>query len=572
MSHRRLSAISAANLIADLNDSGSSSDDSTAEEEITPTCGADVCDSSDSSVDDVDIQPLRKRLKVHVEDSGDHLSPIPTVDLPDDGSSSECAHVFTGRNGMIWRESPRSSDAGRLPTQNVFRANEGITTKTRATVTDTSKQSAFSLLIDEKTIRHIKNCTEIEANRVLGKTDWSLSLDELEKFIGLCYLRGVFGGKNLPVHSFWSKEFGLPIFKETMPRDRFTEIMKFLRFDIKSRRKDRLSDDKFALASEIWKPFIHNCQQCYVPSENLTIDEQLLPCKSRCPFTQFLPSKPDKYGIKFFLLVDVRTKYLCNGFPYLGKHDPNFQKKPLGENVALELMKPYYGLGYGVTTDNFFTSLKLCDELKSKKTSLVGTIKRNRRELPDVTKIMAKSPVHDTKVLYSESGCTLTVYKAKKSKVVPLLSTMHKTVDISESDMRKPETILHYNTTKVGVDCIDQMVRLYSTKAASRRWPVAVFYNILDLAGINSWILFKSATNSTISRRNFLLDLGKELTCFSSENNIYHVFSNHSPSPSRRFCAERGCRNKTKNNCVSCHSRVCGKHAENMTLCLQCKK
>ena len=75
-----------------------------------------------------------------------------------------------------------------------------------------------------------------------------------------------------------------------------------------------------------------------MPSEQLTTDEQLLPSKSRCPFTQFLPNKPDKYGIKFFLLVDVKTKFLSNGFPYLGKHDPNFGKKPFGDIVVLELM------------------------------------------------------------------------------------------------------------------------------------------------------------------------------------------------------------------------------------------
>ena len=130
----------------------------------------------------------------------------------------------------------------------------------------------------------------MKANRVLGKSDWTLTLEELETFIGLCYMRGVLGGKNLPLHSFWSDEFGLPIFKQSMSRDRFYEILRYLRFDVKSSRKERLNTDKFALASELWYPFIENCQKCFVPSQNLTVDEQLFPCKSRCPFTQFLPN------------------------------------------------------------------------------------------------------------------------------------------------------------------------------------------------------------------------------------------------------------------------------------------
>ncbi len=118
--------------------------------------------------------------------------------------------------------------------------------------------------------------------------------------------------------------------------------------------------------------------------------------------------------------------------------------------------------------------------------------------------------VHDTKILYSESGCTLTVYMQGQEK-----QNCRFAQDAAQNwiflKAHEPDNILHCNTTKVGVDCIDQMVSLYSTKSASRRWPIDVFFNILDLAGINSWILFKSATNSSISRRNFLLDLGKEL-------------------------------------------------------------
>ena len=93
-----------------------------------------------------------------------------------------------------------------------------------------------------------------------------------------------------------------------------------------------------------------------------------------------------KCGVKFFLLVDVDTKYLVNGFPYLGKFDPNSQHKPFGEFVVHSLMKPYYSLGYGDTTDNYFTSINLCNEYKEKRTSLVGTININRRDLPDVKK------------------------------------------------------------------------------------------------------------------------------------------------------------------------------------------
>lgn len=99
-------------------------------------------------------------------------------------------------------------------------------------------------------------------------------------------------------------------------------------------------------------------------------------------FTQYIASKPDKYGIKFWLAVDVTSKYLVNGFPYLGKDETRPPNQSLGENVVLRLMEPFKGSGRNVTTDNFFTSLKLAKELKKNNISLVGTMNRVRRELP----------------------------------------------------------------------------------------------------------------------------------------------------------------------------------------------
>ncbi|GFR26696.1 DDE_Tnp_1_7 domain-containing protein [Trichonephila clavata] len=58
---------------------------------------------------------------------------------------------------------------------------------------------------------------------------------------------------------------------------------------------------------------------CYKPGPYITIDEQLFLSKARCRFTLYKPSKPDKLDIKFWLVTDVDSKYVLNGFPYLGK-------------------------------------------------------------------------------------------------------------------------------------------------------------------------------------------------------------------------------------------------------------
>ncbi|CAK8672356.1 unnamed protein product [Clavelina lepadiformis] len=56
------------------------------------------------------------------------------------------------------------------------------------------------------------------------------------------------------------------------------------------------------------------------------------------------------------------------------------------------------------------------------------------------------------------------------------------------------------------------MARLYSVKAASRRWPVHVFYNVVDMALINSWIIYKRVCQRKISRREYIQKIAEELT------------------------------------------------------------
>lgn len=101
--------------------------------------------------------------------------------------------------------------------------------------------------------------------------------------------------------------------------DRYTEILKFIRFDMRSTRSERLKSDKFALFSTILDIFIDNCKSCYNPSGNITIDEQFFPTKARCPFTHYIVSKPVKFDIQFCLGVDAESNCLLNGFPYLAK-------------------------------------------------------------------------------------------------------------------------------------------------------------------------------------------------------------------------------------------------------------
>jgi len=50
---------------------------------------------------------------------------------------------------------------------------------------------------------------------------------------------------------------------------------------------------------------IENSQKSSVPNVYVTVDEQLLPCKARCKFIQYMANKPDKFVLKFWMMVGV---------------------------------------------------------------------------------------------------------------------------------------------------------------------------------------------------------------------------------------------------------------------------
>ena len=149
--------------------------------------------------------------------------------------------------------------------------------------------SAFELIIDRHIMEHGNDCTETEAHRVLKK-DWTITVAELRNFLGILYTRGAYEARSL-------------------------------------KASERLQIDKFALIFEIWSRCISNSQACYKPYENISIDEQLFSTKARCRFTQYIPNKPHKFGIKFWLAVDVQTKYILNGFPCMGKDETRCSKE-----------------------------------------------------------------------------------------------------------------------------------------------------------------------------------------------------------------------------------------------------
>ena len=79
-----------------------------------------------------------------------------------------------------------------------------------------------------------------------------------------------------------------------------------------------------------------------------------------------MANKPDKFGIKFWIAVDLESKYILNAIPYLGKDETRPGTQRLSESVVIKLVELYLGKERNITTDNFYTSTHLATQLLKK--------------------------------------------------------------------------------------------------------------------------------------------------------------------------------------------------------------
>lgn len=145
------------------------------------------------------------------------------------------------------------------------------------------------------------------------------------------------------------------------------------------------------------------------------------------------------------------------------------------------------------------------------------------------------------------------------------------------NEKKKPEVILSYNSTKSGVDTMDQMVRCYSVKRMTRRWPMVIFYNMVDVSGLNAYIIWASLNPTYFGRKNkrrqFLIALGKELAGIQTRSPMFETSTSadcEEPARKKRrcfLCASKKDR-KTRTVCKKCRKNVCGEHSQ--VLCCQC--
>ncbi|GBP83378.1 PiggyBac transposable element-derived protein 4 [Eumeta japonica] len=296
--------------------------------------------------------------------------------------------------------------------------------------------------------------------------------EELKAVFGLLMLAGLYRSNRQSIIDLWANDgTGIEIFRNTMTRQRFTFLVNNLRFDDASTRTERAAIDRLTPIRDVFEVFVRNCQSAYTPFEYLTIDEELVAFRGRCSFRQYIPSKPAKYGLKLYALVDAKTFYTMNLEIYCGKQPDSspyaVSNKPF--NVVDRLVRCVSGSGRNITMDNFFMSFETVENLlQNHKLTAVGTLRSNKACLPTLFKARREEK---SSMFGFQKDITIVSYIPKPRKCVHMMSSLHHDdeIDPESGTQRKPSIITFYDSTKSGVDVVDKLSRTYDVSRNSKR-------------------------------------------------------------------------------------------------------
>ncbi|XP_071056453.1 piggyBac transposable element-derived protein 4-like [Onthophagus taurus] len=492
-------------------------------------------DENASDIDDCPSDHYSKSCHNSDSEQGDSdiddtcAVPVRNVQLLNDESEKSNrkesrVKYFYGKNRLKWATQEKKRTIRVSASNKVTIKLPGVRGPVKNVQDSSSISDIWNCLFSQELSQEIisKTNQKLEANRekFQGTTRIEIrNVDEIEfqALLGLLLYSGVFKSGHEDLSSLFATDgTGRDLFRCTMSLKRILTLLACLRFDDSNTRQQRRKDNAAAPISWCFEKLVSNFQDNYILGEYVCVDEMLVGFRGRCSFKMYIPNKPNKYGIKVMILTDARNNYCYNAYIYSGRNsdgrglDTNLLTLNKPTQAVLRLAHPIYGSNRNVTADNWFTSVELVNELTKRKLTYVGTMRKNKRDIPIAFLSNRRRTVGST--LYGFHGnMTLVSHVPKKSKVVIALSSMHQTSGIDQ-ETRKPEIIALYNMTKGGVDSLDKKCANYSVNRRTRRWPMAVFYAMINMSSVNSYILYNCLPNrKQISRLDFIKQLAKEL-------------------------------------------------------------
>lgn len=350
------------------------------------------------------------------------------------------------------------------------------------------------------------------------KGDHSFKFNEkdLQRFLGIIYTMSV---TKLPsIRDYWGK-YGVELISNQMSLNRFKKICQYIHFNDKTKAPNRDDQNRDRLYGI--RPLVDTFNQRFgtVPKlAYLSVDEQMCSTKMGHFLKQYMPNKPCKWGFKLFALCD--TKGFSYKFEiYDGPVTTDLRNEPdLGAsaNIVVRLTREVErNKNYIIYFDNYFSTVPLVVHLYKQGILSVGTIRRNRIKnckLPDEKAMMKHARGASQEFVANISGVDVVTLSWKDNRIVNLISTYvgmksfipgeNPNAGVATRFDKKtkqvitipcPQIIKEYNRNMGGVDLMDSFMGRHKVTIKTRKWTNRIFYHLLDMVMVNSWVLYKRA-------------------------------------------------------------------------------
>ncbi|GFO33877.1 PiggyBac transposable element-derived protein 4-like [Plakobranchus ocellatus] len=203
----------------------------------------------------------------------------------------------------------------------------------------------------------------------------------------------------------------------------------------------------------------------------------------RVSFKQYIKNKPTPWGFKIWCLAEAESGYLLNFQVYTGKTTTKPQHG-LGHQVVTSMMANHLGKKNSVHFDNFFSSVKLCEDLKEK-TTCYGTIRPNRKGWLMPNTKQKPGEVRMVAVQWTDKRQV----NILSTNADPKMMTVERRTKRGVVQVQVPKPVVQYNSAMFGVDLNDQNRSYYPVGDPGTKWWRYLSNYHVQISIINAFIL-----------------------------------------------------------------------------------
>ncbi|KAK7105748.1 piggyBac transposable element-derived protein 4-like [Littorina saxatilis] len=379
---------------------------------------------------------------------------------------------------------------------------------------DAAEYDYFSLLIPEPFWEDIATQTNLyaaqkQAQKGADKNWTPTTGSEMKLFIFIQYM---FGIHRMPdTAMYWSSDplLRVPAIADVMSRNRFQKLSQYFHLNDNSKAvpKGQPGHDALFKVRPLLDMVTNNCRAHYNPGRDISIDEAMIKFNGRLTFKQYIKGKPNPWGIKVWCAADPRNGYMLEFDIYQGRATvpiPN----GLGHHVVMTLASRFLNAGHHIFFDNYFSSVRLGQDLEKAGTSMCSTIRLNRQGWPKelssaVAKKMKPGDIH----FRQDGNMVATLWKDKRP--VAVLSTNaqsamgkhERRAPGGRKEVSVPEPVLVYNGSMGGVDLADQYHSYYPVGRPSVRWWRYICWWLMQTAMVNAFVIWKETHRPARSKK-----------------------------------------------------------------------